>query len=251
MTYLPEKIKAAKVFMTIKTYPNLSRKYGELVCTAGVCNGKWIRIYPIEFRKKEFQQFKKFQWIGVDLERNWKDFRLESYRPDGDVKLLDHISTKKQGWSERMNELKSLKLYDDFQELISIAKQKPYLSLAMIKPEKIIDFKIEAIARDWTEAQKNYFKQDDFFKEKELLTLRKLPYKYSYVFLTKDNKERKLMVEDWEVGALYWNCFNSSDGDEKEANRKVKDKYMSFATNPNLFFFVGTTLANHQKSRNP
>jgi hypothetical protein len=40
-----------KVLITVKTYPTLSRKHGELVCTAGVReDGSRVRLYPIPFR---------------------------------------------------------------------------------------------------------------------------------------------------------------------------------------------------------
>lgn len=42
-----------KVLITVKTYPAISKKYDELVCTAGFReDGSWIRIYPIQFRKR-------------------------------------------------------------------------------------------------------------------------------------------------------------------------------------------------------
>lgn len=41
-----------KVLVTVKTYPTLSQKYDELVCTAGFLeDGSWIRVYPVPFRK--------------------------------------------------------------------------------------------------------------------------------------------------------------------------------------------------------
>ena len=60
-----------KVYITVKTYPTLSEKYDELVCTAGICeDGSWIRLYPLPFRKLEYEQkYKKWQWIEVDVER--------------------------------------------------------------------------------------------------------------------------------------------------------------------------------------
>lgn len=72
-----------KVLITVKTYPNLSIKHDELVCTAGFReDGTWIRLFPIPYRKLDYdQQYKKYQWIEVDVERNEKDFRPESYRP--------------------------------------------------------------------------------------------------------------------------------------------------------------------------
>ena len=40
-----------RILITVKTYPTLSLKYAELVCTAGVNErGEWRRIYPIQFR---------------------------------------------------------------------------------------------------------------------------------------------------------------------------------------------------------
>lgn len=39
------------IFIIAKTYPTRSKKYKELVCTAGIKkDGEWIRIYPVPFR---------------------------------------------------------------------------------------------------------------------------------------------------------------------------------------------------------
>ena len=75
-----------KVLITVKTYPSLSGKYDELVCTAGFReDGTWVRIYPIQFREKSYEeQYKKYDWIEIDLVKNRKDFRPESYRPYSD-----------------------------------------------------------------------------------------------------------------------------------------------------------------------
>ena len=65
-----------KVLITVKTYPAISGKYEELVCTAGFTEeGNWIRIYPIQFRKKSFdEQYKKYDWIEIDLVKNKSAF---------------------------------------------------------------------------------------------------------------------------------------------------------------------------------
>ena len=61
-----------QVLITVKTYPAISGKYDELVCTAGFLeDGTWIRIFPIQFRKKSFEeQYKKYDWIEIDLVKN-------------------------------------------------------------------------------------------------------------------------------------------------------------------------------------
>ncbi len=91
-----------KVLITIKTYPTLSSKYDEVVCTAGLReDGSWVRIYPIPFRKlDDYERYRKFDWIEVDLERNLTDQRPESHRLNSSIKVLHHVDTR-QYWRER------------------------------------------------------------------------------------------------------------------------------------------------------
>ena len=72
-----------RVLITVKTYPTLSRKYGETVCTAGVReDGTWVRIYPVPFRRlDEKQQYSKYDWVECRLQRNTVDVRPETFRP--------------------------------------------------------------------------------------------------------------------------------------------------------------------------
>ena len=64
-----------KVFVTVKTYPNLSTAYEELVCTAGVLeDGSWIRLYPIPYRHMtNDKQYKKYHWMEADVKRRQGD----------------------------------------------------------------------------------------------------------------------------------------------------------------------------------
>ena len=139
-----------KVLITVKTYPAISSKYDELVCTAGFLeDGRWIRIYPIQFRKKSFEeQYKKYDWIEIDLVKNTSDFRKESFRPisyDTEIKILDHLDTKRN-WLLRKEIVFKNKIYLDIEELISEAKNKEIMtSLAIFKPTEIIDFTAEPV----------------------------------------------------------------------------------------------------------
>ncbi|MDD4422662.1 MAG: hypothetical protein PHD46_06470, partial [Eubacteriales bacterium] len=71
-----------RVYIVVKTYPTISAKYAELVCTAGVLeDGSWLRLYPVPFRKLDIEQkYKKYSWINIDVVRNTSDFRPETYR---------------------------------------------------------------------------------------------------------------------------------------------------------------------------
>lgn len=74
--------KLRKVLITVKTYPTLSQKYNELVCTAGIRDdGQWVRIYPLPFRKLEYKKrYQKYQWMAFPLVKNESDPIPESYK---------------------------------------------------------------------------------------------------------------------------------------------------------------------------
>lgn len=70
-----------RLLIIAKTYPELSSKYGETVCTAAVDGqGKPLRLYPIPFRYLAGpQRFERYQWIDVDVAKSKNDPRPESY----------------------------------------------------------------------------------------------------------------------------------------------------------------------------
>ena len=95
-----------KLLITVKTYPIPSKKYDELVCTAGVTETcEFIRLYPINFRDLPYtQQYKKYQWIEVSAEKHQgRDVRKESYRPHSEsIKILgEPIPSSPDNWRER------------------------------------------------------------------------------------------------------------------------------------------------------
>ena len=143
-----------KVLITVKTYPTLSKKYEELVCTAGFReDGTWIRIYPVQFRKRSYdEQYAKYEWIEMDLVKNKDDFRPESYRPrthDTEIKIGEKIDADGDCWRERRKYVLN-KVQINLEQLISEAKdQSICTSLAVFKPKNVLAFIIEEAAREW------------------------------------------------------------------------------------------------------
>ncbi len=92
------------------------------------------------------------------------------------------------------------------------------------------------------------------FKEikKEIKLVRKLPYKFYYHFKDAVGKESRLMIEDWEIGQLFWKCFKRK-GNEEEALKDITKKYQEeFLSKKDILLFLGTTLEFHRrKARNP
>lgn len=261
MPYLPEELTKARVLITVKTYPLPSRSYTELVCTAGLLNGgKWIRIYPVSFRfLQDGERYPKYSWIEVDLARNTRDFRPESYRPklgvDERITVLDKIGTANDWAARRSYALKET--FTSMNALIAQAKDSNIRkSLATLKPAKIVDFVIEEDEREWKQEWQDQLKQLNMFElpnqHGAKKVVKKLPYKFSYRFFSDGDKEpRKMMIEDWEIGALFWNCLYRTDGDELAALELVKQKYLGEFAEKDLYFFVGTTLKFHHVAPNP
>jgi hypothetical protein len=251
-----------KVLIVVKTYPTLSAKYDELVCTAGFLeDGSWIRIYPIPFRKLEYdKQYSKYDWVEIDLEKNSSDFRLESHKPrsiEATFKIIDHLGTE-DCWRFR-KEIVLKNVHTNMTELIVQAKDATrYTSLAVFKPKEILDFKIEKVDRAWDKQKLNSLKaraqQLNLFQNADnpFEVVQKLPYKFSYKFTSDDGIERTMMIEDWEIGQLYWNCLKRHEGDEAKACEDVKKKYFDdFARTKDLYLFLGTTREFHLIAPNP
>jgi len=67
-----------------------------------------------------------------------------------------------------------------------------------------------------------------------------------------NGKQSKMMIEDWEIGQLYWNCLARHEGNEAKAVEDVKKKYFDdFAKTKDLHLFLGTSQLHHLTGKNP
>lgn len=249
-----------RILITVTTYPLPSRSYDELVCTAGVLeDGTWIRLYPVPFK---FLEFNKYQWIELEVRKPRKtDFRPESFSPVypdlSDMVTFNRIDTKYE-WEER-KEYCLKEVFYIMKDVIALSKSPMNKSLVTFKPAKILDFIIEDDEREWKKEWIDQLKQIDLFTDhdKENITARipidKIPYKFKYHFIDGDGKESKMMIEDWEIGALYRNCLRSAEGNEIVAKQKVRQKYFDdLAKTKDIYLFLGTTAEWHRRrSPNP
>jgi len=252
-----------KVLISVVTYPLPSRSYDELVCTAGVLeDGTWIRIYPVPLqflrglRKEGKIESFKFNWIELELNKRSDDFRPESHSPANydfsDIKTHGKVGTD-NNWAERKNYCFT-NIYTSLSKLIADSQQPKNVSLATFKPTKILGFEIaEEENREWKDEWKEIRKQGDLFdvdKSPEIL-IPKLPYKFYYRFRDDAGTESRLMIEDWEIGALYWNCLKMAEGNEKIALDGVRQKYESeFLKEKDIHLFLGTTMEWHRRRAN-
>ncbi len=251
-----------RLLITVKTYPTLSRKHGETVCTAAVrADGSWVRLYPIPFRLLDYKdRYAKFDWIETTLVKSTRDTRPETFHPVdvSDIAHLGHLGTE-DGWRERRQLILGRgKVYDRLGPLINAAHANQ-CSLAVFKPSKILDFSWQTDDRDWDEVkvqemrnradQGELFAGDDWRKTFQLIP--KLPWKFYYKFLDADGRESEMTVLDWEAGQLYWKCLQQEKGLASLALAKVRQKYFDDFCKKDLHFFLGTTLEYHEWATNP
>lgn len=248
-----------KVLLTVTTYPLPSRSYDELVCTAGFLeDGSWIRIYPVPLsflsglKKAGVIQSTKYTWIELDLVRRTDDFRPETYSPADygfkDLTIGERLDTQ-QNWRKR-KEFCLKNTYTNLTQLIEHSKDPLNVSLATFKPTKITKFEIKEDTSDWKEVWSQLQNQLTLFNEgsEPRKAFPKVPYKFYYTFEDEAGRSARLMIEDWEIGQLYWNCLKDNKGDAGIAVEKVREKYDSlFRNERDICFFLGTTKQWHRR----
>lgn len=251
-----------RVLITVKTYPTLSSKYGETVCTAGLReDGSWVRIYPVPFRRlEEIKRYRLFEWIECTLERNYKDFRPETFRivdPSG-LRRGRRVDTSEDWRERRESVLGKAAVYRRIETLVQAAKANE-ASLAVFKPTRVLDFVCRETEREWDPERlaqmRAMIDQGDLFDDNAwrstFRVVDKVPYTFHYRFEDVTGRSATLQVLDWQIGALYRNCLRVSGGDESEALAKVREMYFDRFTQTDLHFFVGTTLRFQLVSPNP
>lgn len=99
-----ESLSPTKVLIWAKTYPELSSKYRETVCTGGCLeDGTPIRLYPVPLRYlPAAKQYRLYSWVSVLLRRNPEDARPESFRlARGQLPEVLHCVGTENGWQAR------------------------------------------------------------------------------------------------------------------------------------------------------
>lgn len=131
-----------KILIWGKTYPELSIKNLETVCTGGVTeDGKPIRLYPIPYRYLSGEdQFKNYQWITARVSRNESDPRPESHHIDFESieAVGDPIPTDKHGWHRRAEVMfRDASWQFPTVDALHEAQKKDRTSIGVVKPREI------------------------------------------------------------------------------------------------------------------
>ncbi len=236
--------KTTRVLITVMTYPHPSTKYQELLCTAGITEaGDWVRLYPVDYRyRPRNQQFRKYQWVEMDLSVGDRDFRKESRKPNLDsIRILGPPLSPREAWKERRDIIDGMphRTLNELKYLYETEK----ISLGVVRPTRVLDLRIEPADPEWKPKWQSVFDDLRLFGPQPK-PLRKLPYKFVYRFECEDGqKPHNATVTDWELGVL-WLREAERLGDEREAAESVREKYLNelCRADKDTRFFMGTVL---------
>jgi hypothetical protein len=245
-------VERAHVMVTVKAYPQLSKKSGEVVCVAGVrldkADPEWIRLYPVAYRDlDEYQKFKKYDVINVEIRRG-KDTRPESFVPaHGSISVARSIASgADQTWYERREMLGSLTGQTTMCELLrknDMVGRGVAPSLGLIKPE-VLDVEVEknhgfdadkqALAALAAEATL-------FTEAKQELEPSPYVVKYRYRCQEPGCQTHTQSLIDWEVGEAGRKWPRRYP--RAEIPGRIRDKFLTqlCGQDRDTHFFVGNT----------
>lgn len=237
MARIPGSERKLTVLVNCKTYPSVSTKYIETVCTGGVQpTGEFVRLYPIPFRLlDERQQYKRWDIIEVDVYRDDRDLRPESwhFRGGSDIRIVKQIESEEERWAWL-----SKSVHSSEEEM-----EKKGLTNGLVEIEPVELF-WERDDSEWTAAQMRVLMQQDLFIENETrrILAERVPWAFRLRYRVKGaDKEFNRKVLAWSYYQGYRNNLNSGK-DEQEALIAVKKKVESSILNPNksVFAILGT-----------
>lgn len=239
-----------KILILAKTYPSPSAQYVETSCVAGISeNGAMRRLFPVPFRMVEDgQQFKKWQWIDVRVEKATKDHRPESHKVYVDTIHCGDVIDTKKSWGSRWEWLEKMPAFTSF-EALDAARLADRVSLALLRPKRLLGLDItKARNPDWTDEERENLLQEqmqgNLFSEveerKQVKQLRKVPFDFHYRYVCdtpEGEKQHRHKIVDWEAGALFWNCYqkHGTTGWEQPFRAKLEEDLGS----KELMFLMG------------
>ena len=147
-----ELLSRRRVLIVAKTYPELSTKYGETVCTAGVDElGRPLRLYPIPFRYLAGpEKFSRYQWIEASIRKSPRDTRPESHTVDqGSIILQQSVGATNDEWGKRADvALRSADWQFTSMKTLSESQRNGGRSLAFMRPSLYTGVSIHRRAPD-------------------------------------------------------------------------------------------------------
>jgi hypothetical protein len=234
-------LQTKQVLITVKAYPNPSKKYGETVCCAGIDLDtlSWIRLYPVPYRDLDSsKKFKKYTIIRVRCRKAPDDTRVESYKVDSDsIEIIDWLDTKDKWFSRGQIILPTVS--PSFCQILRDAESGE--SLGVFRPcDTDFSWKRSSLKNE-VEREACYAQLSFFDKQKN--AIEEIPFDFYYHFKCvgiKDCPGHKLSIIDWEIGEAYRDWRHKYQP-EDVLLEKMRQRWLTLmcAETNNTHFYVG------------
>jgi len=231
------------LLVTVKAYPAISQKYGEVVCVAGIRTDtpqpEWARLYPVAYRDLPWaQRFHKYEVISLEAAKHSGDKRPETWRPNLDTLQVGARLDTKKAWAKRRPYVEPL-LVESMCELRR-RQELDGTSLGAFRPEAVDDFIIDTDVEEWGESKAGIASQPSlFFPTKD--GLEQIPYRFSYRYRcsTPGCRGHTQSMIDWEL-AQAWRSWRDRY-DEPTLRENLRGKFLEDMCSPakDTNFFVG------------
>jgi hypothetical protein len=225
-----------ELMVNCKTYPAVSKKYVETVCTGGVqADGQFVRLYPVPFRFLDAEeQYRRWDIIRVRAYRDTNDKRPESWHlaPGTAIEVIDNISTDRRRWEWMRKTVHS--------STEAMAENGVTNGCVEIEP---LELYWESDSKEWTASQIAVINQGDLFATKEQLEgiAERIPWQFRLKFREKNTgREGDSKVLAWS----YYQGFRraAKEMDDHAALSTVVDRIKGSIFNPEktVFAIFGT-----------
>ncbi len=233
MAKIPNSDRELDVLVNCKTYPAVSKKYTETVCTGGIDrDGNFVRLYPIPFRFLENEEkYERWNVIRVKVYKDDKDNRPESWHliPGIKITILGRINREKDRWDWMRGGV-----YSSTKEM----KQRGYTNgLVQIEPTELY-WKPEN--KKWSSNQLAVFNQGNLFHEMEEIKAmsERVPWQFRLKFKESNTGE------EFDQKILAWSYYQGYRRnleklqDENEALKAVRDKVHTSILDPTKIVYA-------------
>lgn len=234
-----------KALITVKAYPNPSKKSGESVCVAGVVLEpepvRFVRLYPVDHRGlPRSQRFSKYDVVRCLVRRPTHDARPESLCPI--LETIERVGHMPR-WEDGARILEPLCA----QSMCEIYERQRTdgTSLGLFRPAAIDDLIFEE-ADPWDAGRLATVHQANLLEiTKPRRPLEQIPYKFCFVYRCEDPgcRGHTMSTIDWEAGAH----FRKTRGRPLDERLEfVRQRWLKQVCGPTRdpHFFVGS-LAKH------
>ena len=212
----------------------------ETVCTGGITSeGQWIRLHPVSFRYLDSdQQYRKYQWICVDVTKHERDTRAESFRPNEDT---IHVLGPPLGTGNRWEDRKKVVLPLEKASLEAIKDSKE--TLGLFRPAKIESIKATADLLPWSRRHMALFEQQRLFGPQQK-PLEKMPWRFRIRYTCSDRRctGHDQSILDWEVVQLFRGERKRLGSDDAAKDSTLAKLHEITGRDKDVYLYVGNIL---------